>query len=108
MRLLKLGIYHDTYLRDFYAGRPALKTGPYNNQHQALIDDCFGSSDFWTSALVRLNYETLDLIANAEFLQKKWAEENGFKFTENRWLFEIAAAQIKDFRPDILLIADYS
>ena len=33
---------------------------------------------------------------------------NDFKFEENNWLFEIAMAQIKQFRPDILLVADYS
>lgn len=108
MRLLKLGIYHSTYLRNFYARQHALKSQPYAVQHRALIDDCFGSSDFWTEALNKLNYETVDTIANAEFLQKKWARENDFKFDENNWLFSIAAAQIKKFRPDMLLVADYS
>lgn len=108
MRLLKLGIYHLTYLREFYAERPELETQSYSVQHRALIDDCFGSADFWTNALTALNYETIDIIANAEFLQTSWASENGIKFNENDWLFEIAAAQIKKFRPDILLVADYS
>lgn len=108
MRLLKLGIYHATYLRDFYARRPELKTQPYFIQQKTLIDDCFGSSDFWTAALAGLNYETADIVANAEFSQKKWAEENGFDFNQNDWLFEISTAQIKKFRPDVLLVADYS
>lgn len=108
MRLLKLGIYHLTYLRDFYAKRPELKTQPYSVRHSALIDDCFGSSDFWTNALTKLNYETTDIIANAEFLQSRWASENGVNFDESDWLFEIAAAQIKKFRPDVLLVADYT
>lgn len=108
MRLLKLGIYHLSYLRDFYAKRPELKTQPYSVQHRALTDDCFGSSDFWTNALTKLNYETTDIIANAEFLQTSWASENDVNFDENDWLFEIAAAQIKSFRPDVLLVADYS
>ncbi len=108
MRLLKLGIYHSTYLRNFYQRRVELKTQPYSIQHQALIDDCFGSSDFWTAALNKLNYETIDTIANAEFLQKRWARENDFSFDENNWLFSIAAEQTKRFRPDVLLVADYS
>jgi spore maturation protein CgeB len=108
MRLLKLGIYHLSYLRDFYAKRPELKRQPYSVQHRALIEDCFGSSDFWTNALTRLNYKTTDIIANAEFLQISWASENGINFDENDWLFEIAKTQIKRFRPDVLLIADYS
>ena len=108
MRLLKLGIYHPTYLQDFYAKRSELKRQPYLVQHGVLIDDCFGSSNFWTDALTELNYQTTDIIANAEFLQTTWASENGVNFDENDWLFEIAAAQIKRFRPDVLLVADYS
>jgi hypothetical protein len=108
MRLLKLGIYHPTYLRDFYAERPELETQTYLTQHRTLIDDCFGSSDFWTRALNNLGYQTTDIIANAEPLQKRWARENDLSFDESRWLFEIAAAQIKKFRPRVLLVADYS
>jgi hypothetical protein len=108
MRLLKLGIYHPTYLRDFYAERPELETQTYSNQHKILIDDCFGSSDFWTRALNKLDYQTTDVIANAEPLQKQWARENDLSFDESGWLCSIAAAQVKKFRPDVLLVADYS
>ena len=55
MLLLKLGIYYQTYLESFYAKRPELKRQSYNDQHHALIEDCFGSSDFWTNALKKLN-----------------------------------------------------
>lgn len=108
MRLLKLGIYYHTYLSDFYREQPDLATQSYSTQHKSLIDDCFGSSDFWTQALTKIGYETIDLIANAEPLQKRWALENALSFDNDGWLFEIAAAQIKKFRPDILLVADYS
>lgn len=107
MRLLKLGNYYPAYVSGFYAARPKLRNQAYSVQHNSLIEDCFGSADFWTGALKKLNYETLDVIANAEFLQKKWAKENDEKFDENDWLFEIAAAQIKVFRPDVLLVFDY-
>ena len=108
MRLLKLGIYHSIYLRDFYANHAELKNQTYAVQHKTLIEDCFGSSDFWTRELNKLGYETADIIANAELLQARWALENDFSFSDGEVSFEIAAAQIKKFRPDVLLIADYS
>lgn len=109
MRLLKLGIYHPVYLRAFYAERgDDFKAETYARQHKALIDDCYGSSDFWTRALNEINYETADIIANAEPLQKRWARENDFSWTDKNWLFEIATAQIVKFRPAVLLVADYS
>ncbi len=51
MRLLKIGVYYPTYLEQFYARLPGLAAQPYAAQHAALIEDCFGSSDFWTKAL---------------------------------------------------------
>lgn len=108
MRLLKIGVYYKTYLEQFYARRPGLASKPYAEQHAALIDDCFGSSDFWTRELSRLGYETRDLVINAEPLQRAWAAERGLAFDEVNWLFEITTAQVTDFEPDVLLVADYS
>ena len=108
MRLLKLGVYHPSYLRQFYAERPALAAQPYSVQHWALIEDCYGSSDFWTTALNKYGYETCDTIANAEPLQRQWAEANGLRATTDGWLFEITGAQVQAFRPDVLLVADHS
>jgi len=108
MRLLKLGIYPGIYLDQFYAGRTRLATEPYTAQFDALIADCFGSSDFWTRALRKHGYETLDLIANAEPLQKRWATECDLSYREDDWIFEITLAQIKAFSPAALIVADYS
>ncbi len=107
MRLLKLGIYPLSYLQIFYARQPRFEKKTYAIQHEKLIADCFGSSDFWTRALAEFGLETTDIIANAEILQKKWAAENDFAFDQKNSLLEIAAAQIKKFRPDVLLVADY-
>lgn len=108
MRLLKIGVYYAAYLEQFYARRPGLAATPYAAQHAALLDDCFGSSDFWTVALSRLGYETRDLVINAEPLQRAWAAERGTAFDEAGWLFGIAEAQVRDFRPEVIIVADYS
>ncbi|HEX8353973.1 MAG TPA: glycosyltransferase [Pyrinomonadaceae bacterium] len=108
MRLLKIGVYYAAYLKQFYARRPGLAAMTYAAQHAALIDDCFGSSDFWTRELSRLGYETCDLVINAEPLQRAWAAERGLAFDEVGWLFGIAEAQVRDFRPEVLIVADYS
>lgn len=108
MRLLKIGVYYPAYLEQFYARNSHLATAHYSVQHAALMDDCFGSANFWTTALSRLGYETCDLVANAEPLQKMWAREQGLKFASSSWLVDITAAQIMAFRPDVLIVADYS
>ncbi|MBC7929603.1 MAG: glycosyltransferase [Rubrivivax sp.] len=108
MRLLKIGVYYPAYLEQFYARRPGLAAQPFAAQHTALIGDCFGSSDFWTAALSKLGYETCDLVANAGPMQKMWAQECGLAFDEGNWLFDITAAQVEAFRPEALIVADYS
>lgn len=107
-RLLKLGIYGPDYLDRFYDRRPELAKAPYPVQHDALIDDRAASSDFWTAALRPLGYETADIIANAGPAQLRWAMENRAGSGPDDDLFAIAAAQIRAFAPDILLVADYS
>lgn len=102
LRVLKLGVYDAAYIDDFYAARPDLAAAPYAHQHRALIEDRASSSDFWTAALARRGHDTADLIANAAPLQRRWAEEQGAA----AGLFETAAAQIKSFAPDVLLVAD--
>lgn len=108
MRLLKLGIYHPAYLRQFYVERPGLSADPYDVQRAALMQDCFGSSDFWTTALSRLGYETDETIANVEPMQKRWAFEHGVRYDDDAWLYDIATAQAEAFRPEVLIVADYS
>lgn len=108
MRLLKLGVYHPKYLAQFYARRGGLASQPFADQHAALVYDGFGSADFWTNALRARGYETCDVIANAEPLQRRWATENDTRFDDDDWLFEIAAAQVKAFRPEAVIVADYT
>lgn len=108
MRLLKIGVYYPAYLRQFYAQRAGLESRSYATQQASLMEDGFGSADFWTNALSRLGYETRDIVVNAEPLQKRWASENQIAYRESDWLFEIALAQAKAFRPEAVIVADYS
>lgn len=108
MRFLKLGVYAPVYLDRFYADRPNIERRPYSEQHSLLIGDLFGSSDFWTAGLRQRGFETCDTIVNAKPLQKQWAIENGLEWNEPEWMERVAIAQVASFRPDVVLIADYS
>lgn len=107
MRLFKLGVYYPNYLRQFYDERPGLSAASYADQHTALIQDRVASSNFWSQALCRIGYETFDSIANAQPMQQQWAVEHGIPFDDN-FVFNISCAQIRQFRPEVLLVADYS
>lgn len=107
MRFLRLDAIYPAYLRQFYDKHPQLAGEPYANQHAALLRDAAHWADFWSTALAKLGYETTDILGNADTMQRTWARENNVAFTEDNWLFEIVAAQIKAYRPDILFLSNH-
>jgi hypothetical protein len=108
MRLQRINIYYPEYVQQFYSRQPGLETQSYVQQHRALMDDCFLWSNFWSVALGELGYESEEIVANIEPMQKRWAMEQGVEFDEPQWLFQIVLAQIKKSQPEILFVTDYS
>lgn len=107
MRLFRLSTNNAGYLDAFHGSRPELAGQPYAAQHRTLMEDCFGWADFWTNGLTGLGYATWEPVSNARPQQEAWARENGVRFDEETWLFDISLAQIKAFAPDVLLINDH-
>lgn len=107
MRLLRFCTNYPVYLHQFYHRQPYLARQNYAAQYRALMDDCYGWADFWTKALYSLGYEVWEPVGNAEPQQKAWAHEQGIGYHRKSWLLEIALAQAKHFRPDIILVNDY-
>jgi len=73
---------------------------------ETLYDDHFG----WPAGLCRYMrtqaIQALLLVGNDERLQRKWAQENGFRsFNSLNWQKAITAEQIRRFRPDVLWIS---
>ena len=108
MRVQRINIYYPEYVQQFYSRRPGLATESYADQHRALMNDCFLWSDFWSVALRELGYESEEVVANIEPMQKRWAAENDVASDQSQWLYQIVLAQIKQFQPDILFVTDYS
>jgi spore maturation protein CgeB len=62
------------------------------------------TGDAYTLAFTQMGYETREIVANAESMQKRWAQENGVAYDDTHWLKQILLAQIKDFAPEVLLV----
>ncbi|HEX8145348.1 MAG TPA: glycosyltransferase [Pyrinomonadaceae bacterium] len=107
MRLQRITNVAPRYLAKFYAERPELAAEGFETQRAALMADCFGWADFWSVALTKLGYEADEVVANVEPMQKRWARDHGFAFDESNWRLEIAAAQVKAFRPNVLFVVDH-
>lgn len=108
MRLMRIATNYPPYLDGFYASRPGLGDSPYADQQRALADDCFLWADFWTRSLGRIGYDVWESVGNAGPMQKAWARENGASYGEATWVTDILAAQVRQFRPDVLFVADHN
>jgi spore maturation protein CgeB len=108
MKILKVTTFYSNYLNAFYSNHLHLRKEPYMEQKKLLDYDAFGWSDFWEKALDPLGYEVMEVISNAEPLQKHWAKENGIVFNPDSWQWQIVCEQVKKFQPTVLFLEDYS
>jgi spore maturation protein CgeB len=129
MKLLIIDTYYAAFLAHFYANQDDLDKADYQTQLQSLIDACFGTSDFYSHHLNELGCEAQDLVVNCVPLQKRWAKENhvplsqlalkvphrlfrlpvlGKILADLPGLMDVAVAQIKAAKPDVLYCQDLS
>jgi glycosyltransferase involved in cell wall biosynthesis len=108
IKILKASPFYDHYLDQFYRARPQLKDCSYNDQYQAIMADCFGWYDVWKTTLEATgDYEFVEVISNAELLQKQWALEHQVNFRPDHWRLDILEQQILEFQPDIFFSHDF-
>ena len=127
MRITLLDTYYPNFLKSFYGSNFRLSKESYDIQHSNLLNQVFGTSDFYSRHLKTLGHEAQDLIVNCEPLQIAWATEHqisysyaamkiparfqrlpilGPKIQSLPGLAKIAIEQIKSIRPDVLYCQD--
>jgi SAM-dependent methyltransferase len=111
LRIVVVDTYYHNFLRSVYTADPSLAQRSFSEQRRALLDRCFGTSDFYSSNLRVLGHDAEDIIANCEPLQRSWARERGLswdsavtKSQKKRRLLHVLRAQIQEARPDILFL----
>ena len=124
MRFLILDTDYPEFLNWLYAKHPGLEKNPYREQMQARVESLFGQVGFYSSNLNQLGHEAHDIYINNEPMQRAWAKEHGLKLPsdcrwqfrlrrgivpwvsrvrEERWLYDTLAAQIRHYKPDVVL-----
>ena len=127
MRIALLDTYYPRFLAAHYAAHPALAGETYVTQQQNLLDQVFGTSDFYSRHLRAMGHDAQDLVVNCLPLQKTWARNAGVTFNSlamhlprralrlplvGPWLstlpglVQIAVEQIKAMQPDVLYCQD--
>ena len=95
-------------LASLYRRDPALADASYDAQLQALFDNSLVYSDSFSDAMRGLGNDAVELISNAETIQKTWAQEHGAAYGTDDWIREILYAQIEAIRPDVIFIQGLS
>jgi hypothetical protein len=127
MRFLIVDTDYPSFLNWLYAQDPGLENKSYEMQLQARAESLFACGVSYSSNLRKLGHEAYHLFVNNEFLQTAWAREHGLKINagprwhvrlrrgfvpwlsrskDERWLYDILTAQIKHYKPEVLLNND--
>jgi spore maturation protein CgeB len=120
---LILSADYSAFLRWLYAQHPGLERSSYEEQKRIRRESLFGGPYQYSDNLKKLGYEANDIYVNNEGMQKAWAREHGLRLSgdwrwefrlrrglvpwisrvkDQRWLYDILAAQIRYHKPDVL------
>jgi hypothetical protein len=122
MRFLIVDTYYKAFLDHFYAEKSGWEQQPYDLQQRGLMNQCFGTSDFYSCNLRRLGHEATEVVANCFPLQVQWAKERGLRLRHRiqrrsyngfpipqvakDWFYPILRAQVQAYRPDVVHFQD--
>jgi spore maturation protein CgeB len=122
LRIFVLDTYYPAFLASHYREQPKLASRSYEVQLASLMGCCFGTSDAYSSHLRELGHEAVDVVANCEPLQLRWAREQGYGMALRRLgttlpgptrllarrtaLRRIALDQIETFDPQVVYLQD--
>lgn len=59
-----------------------------------------------TQSLKHRGHAAREILSDCEILQKQWARENGFRYSEDNWSFEICLEQLRRDPPEVLFLQD--
>ena len=127
MKILIIDTYYSNFLKSFSLDNKEIEDYSYSKHRDLLLEQSFGTSDFYSYNLKTLKHRAEDLIVNDWVLQSKWAKENGIALPRETllsrlqmlplvhrflgkplWIQKIALEQIKSFSPDVIYIQDLS
>ena len=117
MKFLIIDTYYPAFLRACYAQHPGLSSRPYAEQWRVLMDQCFGTADFYSFHLQSLGHEAHEVVINCNPLQRRWAKEHARRLWPTyplyrclrkmkSWQMAVLKAQVEKLQPDVVYVQD--
>ena len=104
LRFLKISNYYRGFIDDYYRHNIHLKNLGYQQQYNHLMSQYFAWSDNYGRLLGGMGLDTMEIVGNAAWMQKAWANENGLKPSATGE--EILLSQILKFKPEVIYFQD--
>jgi len=115
MKFLIVDTYYPAFIHHHYTSHPGLENQPYAEQWRVMMDQCFGTADFYSFNLNIHGCEAEEVVVNCDALQRQWAREHDFRLWAmyplyrlsgriRKWQLAVLKAQVEDIRPDVLYI----
>lgn len=109
-RVLVVLTYYPGFLDDLYRDERALAQLSYRDQLARILAAGFSAGDAYSDGLRRLGCDATEVIVNADVLQARWADENGFEppsdsLHEQRR--QIVFEQVRAFQPDVVYVFEW-
>lgn len=101
-RFVKISSYYRSFLKYYYSRNPGVTEENYETQFRHLMDYGVAWADFFPHHLENLGVAAIEILHNAEPMQKTWASEMGFNGSGTSIVLE----QLKKFNPDVVLFQD--
>lgn len=102
LSLAKITTYYPAYLERFYTRNKNMVSLSYKDQLNLILDDCFAWSNHLTKALDKLGWRSVEIIANAEPLQRTWCKEKGITYN----FLDTLIDQLRSFKPNVVYLED--
>lgn len=122
MRFLIIDTCYNAFLNAVYARYSDLDQQSYNQQLRTLMDQCFGTADYYSSNLHKLGHEAKEVISNCLPMQLRWAQDHALRiryklhqrnfhglpipWLKKMWFYTVLLEQVKDYRPDVIHFQD--
>ena len=108
-RILRISrVEYRSVFAEMFAAEADLADAGFARQMQAFFDRSLVYSDSFARAMLGLGNEAIEIVCNAERIQKTWAKEHNTSYSEADWNREIVLAQIAEWRPDVVYIQGLS
>jgi spore maturation protein CgeB len=117
MKFLILDTNYTAFLESLYSQHQGLSSRDYTVQWRTLMDQCFGTADFFSSNLQALGHKAHEVVVNCDALQRQWAREHAValwaaypSYSRGRrikdWQLAVFEEQVRWHKPDVVYIQD--